>query len=116
VPDEQPSNGELARRLEAVHQDLKEDLREVGKRLDTKVSVERYELERRAADAVHVALIERVAAIEAERAQEKRDAELERRKREDERRSDKRLVFSALIVPVLIVLLQVYLSSRGAGS
>ena len=33
-----------------------------------------------------------------------------------ERRADKRLIFSALIVPVLIVLLQVYLSSRGAGS
>lgn len=112
----EPSNGELARRLEAVHQDLKEDFRELAKRLDAKVSVERYELERRAADDVHRQVIERVAAIEAARAQEKRDADLERRKREDERRADKRLIFSALIVPVLIVLLQVYLSSRGAGS
>lgn len=113
---EDPSNAELAHRIEAMRLDLKDDFRELGKRLDAKVSVERYELERRAADGVHRALIERVAAIEAERASEKRDTELERRKREDERRADKRLIFSALIVPVLIVLLQVYLSSRGAGS
>jgi hypothetical protein len=115
VPED-PSNAELAHRIEAMRLDLKDDFRELAKRLDAKVSVERYELERRAADAVHVALIERVAAIEAARAQEKRDADVERRKVEDQRRADKRLIFSALIVPVLIVLLQVYLSSRGAGS
>lgn len=113
---DEPTLGEVVRRLEAIHADLKEDLREYGARLEKKVSVERYELERRTADDVHRQVIERVAAIEAARQQEKRDADLERRKREDERRADKRLIFSALIVPVLIVLLQVYLSSRGAGS
>ena len=113
---DEPSNGELARRLEAIHADLKEDFRELAKRLDAKVSLERYELERRNRDEVHVALSERIAAIETERVQEKRDAEAERRKREDQRRADRRLVFSALIVPVLIVLLQAYLTARGAGS
>jgi hypothetical protein len=115
VPDE-PSNGELARRLEAVHQDLKEDFRELAKRLDAKVSVERYELERRAADDVHRQVMDRVAAIEAERLQEKREAEAERRKREDERRADKRLVFSCLAAPILLLLLQAYLAARGAGA
>ena len=115
MPDD-PSLGEVARRLEAIHQDLKEDLREYGARLDKKVSVERYELERRTADDVHRQVIERVAAIESARAQEKRDVEAERRKREDERRADRRLVLTGLIVPVLLILLQVYLASRGAGS
>jgi hypothetical protein len=115
VADE-PTLGEVARRLEAIHADLKEDLREYGARLDKKVSVERYELERRTADDVHRQVIERVAAIEADRLQEKRDAEQERRKREDQRRADKRLILTGLIVPVLIVILQVYLSTRGAGS
>jgi predicted acylesterase/phospholipase RssA len=115
VADE-PTLGEVARRLEAIHADLKEDLREYGARLEKKVSVERYELERRTADDVHRQVIERVAAIEVERAQEKRDADQERRKAEDQRRADKRLILTGLIVPVLLVLLQVYLSARGAGA
>ncbi|WPO70187.1 hypothetical protein [Streptomyces sp. KN37] len=111
-----PTLGEVARRLEAIHADLKEDLREYGARLDKKVSVERYELERRNADDVHRQLIERVAAIETERMQEIRDDELARRRIEDQRRADRRLILTGLIVPVLVVLLQVYLSTRGAGA
>ena len=114
MPDE-PTLGEVVRRLEAIHQDLKEDLREYGTRLDKKVSIERYELERRAADEVHRQVIERVAAIEAGRLQEKRDAEAEQRKRDDERRGDRRLVFSCLVAPILLLLLQAYLAARGAG-
>ncbi|MWA08718.1 hypothetical protein [Streptomyces sp. BA2] len=113
---DEPTLGEVARRLEAIHADLKEDLREHGARLDKKVSVERYELERRTADEVHRQLIERMTAIEAERLQAIRDDELARRKVEDQRRADRRLILTGLIVPVLIVLLQVYLSTRGAGT
>lgn len=113
---DEPTLGEVVRRLEAIHVDLKEDLREYGARLDKKVSVERYELERRAADEVHRQVIERVAQIEAERAQEKREAEADRRKREDERRADRRLVFSCLAAPILLLLLQAYLAARGAGA
>jgi hypothetical protein len=111
-----PSNGELARRLEAVHQDLKEDFRELAKRLDAKVSLERYELERRNRDEVHVAMMERIQAIETARQKEKEDARQARQKSADDRRADRRLIFSALVVPVLIVLLQAYLAARGAGS
>lgn len=115
MPDE-PSNGELARRLEAVHQDLKEDFRELAKRLDAKVSLERYELERHNRDEVHVAMMERIQAIETARQKERQDADAARQKAEDQRRADRRLIFSALIVPVLIVLLQAYLATKGAGS
>ncbi|MEV6696213.1 hypothetical protein AB0M68_03495 [Streptomyces sp. NPDC051453] len=113
---DEPTLGEVVRRLEAIHVDLKEDLREYGTRLDKKVSVERYDIERRTADGVHQQVIERIAAIEAERAQEKQTAEVERRKREDQRRSDRRLVFSCLAAPVLLLLLQAYLAARGAGT
>lgn len=112
---EEPTLGEVVRRLEAIHQDLKEDLREYGTRLDKKVSIERYELERRAADEVHRQVIERVAAIEGARSREQQEAEAERRKREDERRADRRIVFSCLAAPILILLLQMYLAARGAG-
>jgi hypothetical protein len=104
VPDE-PTLGEVMRRLEDVRLDLKEDFRELGVRLDSKVSLERYQLEQVARDSTVTALTERVKGLE-EAAKEK----------EQQRAADRRLIFSALIVPVLIVLLQVYLSTRGASA
>jgi ferric-dicitrate binding protein FerR (iron transport regulator) len=115
VADE-PTLGEVVRRLEAIHADLKEDLREYGARLDSKVSIERYELERRAADDVHRQVIERVTAIETAREREKDQQQQTRQRAEERRRADRRLAFTALIAPVLILLLQAYLSAKGAGS
>ncbi|MFF4791812.1 hypothetical protein ACFY2M_19085 [Streptomyces sp. NPDC001276] len=111
-----PSNGELARRLEAIHADLKEDFRELAKRLDAKVSVERYEIERRNRDDVHVQILNRITAIEEARAQEQRQADTDRRAADEQRRSDRRLVFTALIAPVMLLLLQAYLAAKGASS
>jgi hypothetical protein len=113
---EDPSNGELARRLQAIHDDIKEDFRDLAKRLDAKVSVERYEIERQARDEVHVQMMSRIAAIEEARMQEQRQADAERRAAEDRRRGDRRLVFTALVAPVLLLLLQAYLAARGASS
>jgi CHASE3 domain sensor protein len=115
VPDD-PSNAELAHRIEAMRLDLKEDFRELAKRLDAKVSLERYELERRNRDEVHVAMMERIQAIETARQSERQEADRARQKAVDDRRADRRLIFSALVVPVLIVLLQAYLAAKGAGS
>lgn len=111
-----PSNGELARRLELIHADLKEDFRDLAKRLDAKVSVERYEIERRNRDEVHDQMMARIAAIEEARAQEQRQAEADRRAAGDRRRADRRLIFSALVAPVLLLLLQAYLAAKGASS
>jgi hypothetical protein len=116
MPDEQPSNGELAHRLEAMRIDLKEDFRELVGMLEKKVSTERYEIERRNRDDIHVQIIERIAAIESAREKEKEDARLARQKVEDERRADRRLIFSALVAPVLMLILTLYLTSQGAGS
>jgi hypothetical protein len=113
---DEPSNGELARRLDAIHVDLKEDFRELVGLLEKKVSVERYEIERKNRDEVHVAMMERIQAIETARQKERQDAEVARQKAEDQRRADRRLVFSALIAPVLILLLQAYLAAKGASS
>lgn len=115
MPDE-PTLGEVVRRLEDVRQDLKEDLREYGSRLDRKVSIERYELERRAADTVHQQIQDRLKGIEEARLAEQRQAEQDRRAADDRRRQDRRLILTALIVPVLLVFLQAYLNTRGAGT
>lgn len=108
--------GELGRRLADVHQDLKDDLREVGHRLDKKVSLERYQLEQQALLDTVRALVERVGAIETAREEERQQRELQRRAAEDRRRADRRWILSALIAPTLLVLLQAYLTARGAGS
>lgn len=111
-----PTLGEVMRRLEDVRLDLKEDFRELGLRLDSKVSMERYSLEQQARDTAMSLIVERVKAIEAAREQEERDRRDAEQKLADRRAADRRLLFSALIAPVLMLLLTVYLSTQGAGA
>lgn len=115
MPDD-PTLGEVMRRLEDVRQDLKEDMRELGTRLDSKVSMERYQLEQLARDEAIKLLTERVKGIEEARDQEaraRRDAE---QRAADRRAADRRLIFTALVAPVLLLLLTVYLGAKGAGA
>ena len=115
MPDE-PTLGEVVRRLEAVHQDLKEDFRDVAGRLDGKVSIERYQYEKEAAAERERVLAERIRAIEAAREKEKQEKQAAEQKLADRRAADRRLIFSALIAPVLMLLLTLYLTSQGAGT
>lgn len=115
MPDE-PTLGEVVRRLEAVHQDLKEDFRDVAGRLDGKVSIERFQLEKDAAMERERLTNERVKAIEEARAEEARKKQEQEQKAAERHASDRRLIFSALIAPVIMLLLTLYLTSRGAGS
>ncbi|MFE4867743.1 hypothetical protein [Streptomyces sp. NPDC056682] len=103
MPDD-PTLGELARRLEDRLGDARDDIRILGERIDSRVSMERYQIERAQRDETYRALLERVKGIEEAR-----------KEQEKQRAADRRLIFSALVVPVLLVLLQVYLSTRGAG-
>jgi len=113
---DEPSNGELARRQEAMHNDLKEDLRDIARRLDGKVSSDVFKLEQAAQDRAVLLVLERLTAIEEARKKEAEQAAAERRAAAAQRASDRRLLFSALVVPVLLVLFQAWLSARGAGS
>ncbi|MFE9372237.1 hypothetical protein ACFYM2_21055 [Streptomyces sp. NPDC006711] len=104
MPDD-PTLGELARRLEDRLGDVRDDIRQLGIRIDGRVSLERYQIEQAQRDDALKQLLERVKGIE--------DA---RKEQDKQRAADRRLIFSALIVPVLLVLLQVYLTTRGAGA
>lgn len=115
MPDE-PTLGEVVRRLEAVHQDLKEDFRDVAGRLDGKVSIERYQYEKEAALERERILAERIRTIEDARDKEAREKQEAETKLADRRASDRRLIFSALIAPVIMLLFTLYLGSRGAAS
>ncbi|MFF9910609.1 hypothetical protein [Streptomyces sp. NPDC013457] len=111
-----PTLGEVMRRLEDVRQDLKEDVRELGTRLDSKVSMERYQLEQLARDEALRLLAERVTSIESDREQEKERKRQQDQKDADRRAADRRLILSALVVPVLLLLLNVYMNAQGAGA
>lgn len=113
---EDPTLGEVMRRLEDVRQDLKEDFRELGLRLDSKVSMERYQLEQQARDGAAALVLERVKAIEQAREQEAEKQRQDAQKLADRRAADRRLAFTAIIAPVLMLLLTVYLNARGAGA
>lgn len=115
MPDD-PSNAELAHRIEAMRIDLKEDFRELVGMLEKKVSVERYEIERRNRDDVHDQIIQRIATIEGAREKEKQEKQEAEQKLADRRAADRRLIFSALIAPILMLLLTLYLTSQGAGT
>lgn len=115
MPDD-PTLGEVMRRLEDVRQDLKEDFRELGLRLDSKVSMERYQLEQQARDGAAAVTAERITAIEQAREKEAEAARQEAQKLADRRAADRRLAFTAIVAPVLMLLLTVYINARGAGA
>lgn len=96
--------GELARRFEDRLGDVRDDIQQLGVRLDGRVSLERYQLEREARDKEITALAERVKGLE--------DAAKEKEK---QRQADRRLIFFSLIVPVLLLAIQLYNANKGAG-
>lgn len=100
-----PSLGELARRLEDRVGDIREDIKQLGTLIDKRVSIERYLLEQQARDEGHRQLVERVKSLE-DGAREK----------DQQRAQDRRLILTAIVVPVLLVLLTAYLATKGAGS
>lgn len=113
---EEQTLGEVIRRLEDVRQDLKEDFRELGVRLDSKVSMERYQLEQQARDTAAAQRDDRIKAIEDAREAEAKKKQEDEQKLAERRAADRRLAFTALVAPVLLLLLTVYINARGAGS
>jgi hypothetical protein len=107
--------GELIRRLDDVRLDCKEDTREIRLIIDTKVSMERYQLEQQSREEAHRQMLDRVKAIEEARDLEQQQAREDAQRAADRRAADRRLIFTAIIAPILMLFLQLYLSARGAG-
>lgn len=97
MPDE-PTLGELQRRMEQAFLDLKEDMRELHVRLDRKVDMEIYNLR-------HEALLARVSALETLR---EKDTE--------KIVATRRWLIGAVIVPLIGVLLPVIILLVQGGS
>ena len=91
--------GELGRRLEAGLSDIKDDVHQLGSRLDGKVSADVLRLEQAAQDERHKVLAEAVARMRAE-------SEAAAKRLQETRR----WLVGALVVPVLAVLLPLLLT------
>lgn len=102
---DEPTTSELMRRLEDVRRDLKEDLQTLAKRLDGKVDTQMLTLQQQAQDERAAGLADRIKAMEETAVRQA-----------TQRAADRRLILTALVVPVLLVLLTAYLGTRGAGS
>lgn len=93
------------RRLEDVRTDLKEDVLTIAGRLDHKVDDRMLTLQQQAQDERTARMAERITALEEAA-----------RKRDEQRAADRRLLFTALVAPLLLVILTVWIQARGAGS
>lgn len=97
MPDE-PTLGEVVRRFEDRFTDVRDDIKQLGDRIDTKVSQEVYDLR-------HEALASRVTTLETLR---EKDAE--------RIVATRRWLIGAVIVPLVGILLPVIILLLGAGS
>ncbi|GAA3032026.1 hypothetical protein GCM10020000_06230 [Streptomyces olivoverticillatus] len=94
---EEPTLGELARRFEDRLADVRDDIQQLGRRIDSKVSQEVYDLR-------HEALASRVSTLETLR---EKDAE--------KLVATRRWLIGAVIVPLIGVLLPVVIMlTRGS--
>ena len=101
MPTDELTLGEVARRFEDRFAGVREDLQNLCALIHERVSLERHQLELEAISRENVRLAERMTSME-ENAKD----------RDRQHRADRRLLFSALIVPTLMVLLTVYLQTR----
>ncbi|MEU0691561.1 hypothetical protein [Streptomyces uncialis] len=96
---DEPTLGEIVRRFEDRLTDVRDDIQQLGTRIDRKVSQDVYDLR-------HEALSSRVATLESLR---EKDA--------DRLVATRRWLIGAVVVPLIGVLLPVIIMlARGAGS
>lgn len=101
---DEPTTGEIVRRLEDIRQDLKEDIHGVVALVDKKADAEIMRLGQEAQDERHTTLVGRVSKLEEQSAEKDR-----------QRQTDRRLILFSLVVPVLLLAIQLYNANSGAS-
>lgn len=101
---DEPSNGELGRLIQALREDIREDIGQLNGRLDRMVSADVYAVEKAAAARESADL---KAAVEGLRQQRELDTQRVTQTR--------RWMIASVIVPLLGILLPMYVAMKGAG-
>lgn len=103
MADEQPTNGELGRLIEAMRADMREDMGALHQRLDKAVPLDVYTIEKQAAAEKMAAVNDRVTAVE------------QQREKDSERVVQTRRWMIGVVITVLIGLLP-YLGALVSGA
>jgi hypothetical protein len=98
-------NDELARRLDDLHRDWKDDFSEVKAAL----------LPREVYEARHTALVHRVGQLELRHDQDVKDLRADIDRDREARRADRKWLISALIVPVVLFIGQLVMNAQGVA-
>lgn len=104
---DEPTPWELQRTLGAIREDMREGFKGLNQRLDRNVSVELFGAFQKAVDAKFGDIEKDVAEIKAAR-------EAEAGQRASDRRLILAAVFTSVLAPLFLLLLNQYLSSKGA--
>lgn len=96
--------GELGRRLDASMRDVRDDMERTDRRLDKKVDVEIYQVQ-------HQAIVKEIADLKADN----RALRVERLRDAEKVATMRRWLISAVIIPMVAVLLAYMLSKGGSG-
>lgn len=94
---DEPSLGELGRRLDDRFGEVRQDLADMGRRIDNKVSQDVYQIQ-------HDAVRDRLTALETLRTQDAARVA-----------GTRRWLIGAVIVPIVVVVLAFVLSRGGGG-
>jgi hypothetical protein len=109
LPDA-PTPWELQRALAAIREDMREHFKSLNQRLDRNVSVELF-------NAFQEAMQAKFADAEKDIAEIKAARDAEARQRAERSAQDRRLiftaVFTAVLAPLALLLLNLYLTSKG---
>lgn len=106
MPDA-PTPWELQRTLAAIREDMREGFKGLNQRLDRNVSVELFSAFQEAVQAKFADTEKDIAAIQAAR-------EAETKQRASDRRLILAAVFTSVLAPLVLLLLNQYLTSKGA--
>lgn len=98
---DEPTPGELGRRLDDRTAELRQDLADLARRIDSKVSADVYQIQ-------HAATMQEIGVIKAELTAQ----EVERARDRDRIATTRRWLIGAVIVPIVAVIVA-YLLSRG---
>jgi hypothetical protein len=108
LPDA-PTPWELHRTLSAIREDMREGFKGLNQRLDRNISVELFN-----------AYQESVAAKFTEMANDITDIKAERDAEKKQRATDRRMIFTAvftsIIAPLVFLLLNLYMTSKGTST
>lgn len=114
-PSAEPTLWELHRAVSQLREDLRGDLAQLAARLDQVVTLDVYRADQRAVDQRISQIESGLSRLREEHDQAAERAEQQRREDQTQTAATRRLVLSSFVSPLLLMVLQLWLASRGTA-